>query len=76
MATTSANSVLLRGGGGEGWVSGTKPGQITGVRRSVRGPGLDCVVFGGINISRLYKFTNSDQAQVILQLRVSLSERV
>jgi hypothetical protein len=53
--------------------SGTKPVQITGVRRAGRGPGFGCFVFGGI-ISRLYTFTHADQAEVILQLRVSLSE--
>ena len=46
---------------------GMKPIQITGFRRFGRGPGLDCVVFGVVIISRLYKFTHSDQAQVILQ---------
>ena len=45
------------------------------------GPGTDCVVYvfvflNGIIVFRLYKLALSDQAQVTLQLRVSLFDLV
>jgi hypothetical protein len=60
------------------------PVQITGARLAGRGPGLpeggpgsNCVAhgfifLGSIIICRLYKLTLSDQAQVTLQLGVTL----
>jgi hypothetical protein len=59
---------------------GGKPVQITGARKSGKGPGPDNVAYvaflGSIIVCRLYKLTLSDQAQVTLQLTVSLSDLV
>jgi hypothetical protein len=53
--------------------------QITGARRSGRGPAYVSYVFvfsGSIIVCRLYKLTLSDQAKVTLHLTVSLSDSV
>jgi len=58
-----------------------RPVQITGARRSGRGPGgpegLNYVAYVFVFLgSRLYKLTLSDEVNVALQLRVSVSGSV